>query len=79
MEEKLKNSVKFLHHAALFDQHFISFDANGHILIHETINRADYRKLALEETMQIVLEKEMKGYMKAHRKVFGAELHKVRY
>lgn len=56
-------------HDALFNQHLITFDTKGKIIIYETIARTDYPKLFLDENMRITLIKEMRGYMLAHRRM----------
>ena len=56
-------------HDALFDKHYISFDAFGQIIISPQINSENQKLLNINTDMHIELSDKMKDYMDYHRKL----------
>lgn len=56
-------------HDALFDKHYISFDAFGQIIISPQINSENQKLLNINTDMHIELSDKMKYYMDYHRKL----------
>lgn len=54
-------------HDALFDNHLISFDDNGKILISDILSEKDRNILKLDQDIKLFLNDDMKEYMKYHR------------
>lgn len=56
-------------HDALFDKHYISFDAFGQIIISPQITSENQKLLNINTDMHIELSDKMKDYMDYHRKL----------
>ena len=56
-------------HDALFDKHYISFDAFGQIITSPQINSENQKLLNINTDMHIELSDKMKDYMDYHRKL----------
>ncbi|MCF7926841.1 MAG: HNH endonuclease [Candidatus Izimaplasma sp.] len=57
-------------HDKLFDNHYISFDENGKILISEDLSRKNRTFLNLNENMKIKISDDSQKYFSYHRKLF---------
>ena len=55
-------------HDKLFDQHLISFDSNGDIMISKQIDTNDYKGLCISRTVHLDIDPKMELYMQYHRK-----------
>jgi len=57
-------------HDKLFDNHLISFDKNGSLMISKSIKDTDYKKLMLSKKDHITMNSNQAKYMKEHRNIF---------
>jgi predicted restriction endonuclease len=53
---------------AFFDNHLISFDKNGHLVISNRINSNELKKLSIDPNCQIIITTEMVKYLDLHLK-----------
>lgn len=60
-------------HDALFDNHLISFNDDGSILVNQTISEHDRALLNLDDAYRLQMNDKMKAYMKEHRTIFDAK------
>lgn len=57
-------------HDSLYDNHLISFDAQGKILISNTLSSTDKKLLNISPDMKIKVSKEALDFISYHRKIF---------
>ena len=55
---------------SLFDRHLISFQDTGKILVSNTLNEENIKRLGISEEIKIPVTDGMKKYLKVHRSKF---------
>lgn len=61
---------------ALFDKHLITFDKSGKILLSDTVNTQEFRKLGVHGTERISkLNSDNLSYLERHQDVFHSKIN----
>ena len=61
---------------ALFDKHLITFDKSGKIVLSETVNGQEFRRLGVQGTERISkLNSDNLSYLERHQDVFHSKIH----